>query len=164
MNIFALSDNAEEAARWHMDRHVVKMPLESAQMLCTALHLHGHAAKYKPAHPKHPCTLWSALNRENYIWLCGFGLELCREYTYRYGRRHASEDVINACMDRSGLLNPGVRTEFAQAMPDEYKNPCPILAYREYYRKGKSHLAVWSKRDIPCWYIEHTLVETSPLL
>ena len=152
MNIFVLSEDAGQAAIWHVDRHVVKMPLESAQLLCTSLHLHGHSARYKPTHTKHPCALWAAASRENYLWLCSFGLELCHEYSYRYGRRHASKDVIESCLNSSGLITPGTRTEFAQAMPDEYKNPSAVLAYREYYRKGKSHLAVWSKREVPEWF------------
>ncbi|RYF51626.1 MAG: hypothetical protein EOO38_02760 [Cytophagaceae bacterium] len=37
MNIFYLSDNLEECAEFHIDRHVTKMILESAQLLCMAL-------------------------------------------------------------------------------------------------------------------------------
>ena len=152
MNIFVLSLEPKEAAQWHMDRHVVKMPLESAQMLCTALYHHGYSSPYKPAHKNHPCTLWAAKSRSNFIWLCRLGLELCEEYTFRYKKEHKSGEVISFCKDMRILIPDGPLTSFAQAMPDEYKDACPLKAYREYYRKGKSHLASWRDREEPWWY------------
>lgn len=78
MNIFVLSEDVKEAAEWHVDRHVVKMPLETAQMLCTALSLNGNSnVEYKPAFFKHPCTIWAAATRDNFEWLCRLGVELC---------------------------------------------------------------------------------------
>ncbi len=154
MNIFVLSEDVKEAAEWHVDRHVVKMPLESAQMLCTALILNGcNDVAYKPAHVKHPCTLWAAATRSNFEWLCRLGVELCSEYTYRYGREHASERVIRSCHEKCSHIPAGVLTSFAQAMPIEYKGECAITAYRLYYVKGKSHLASWKHRSKPDWFL-----------
>jgi hypothetical protein len=62
------------------------------------------------------------------------------------------------CKSNCDLISDVPQTDFAQAMPDEYKNPNAIEAYREYYRKAKSHIAVWSKRDIPYWYSHSTCV------
>ena len=152
MNIFALSYDATEAAQFHMDRHVVKMPLESAQMLCTAVHIHGGSAIYKKAFVKHPCTIWAAKTRSNFDWLTNFGIALCVEYQYRYNRVHACRLVIEDCMSKRECIPEGELTTFAQAMPEEYKNECTLEAYREYYRKGKSHLAVWKGREKPHWY------------
>ena len=154
MNIFVLSEDVKEAAEWHVDRHVVKMPLESAQMLCTALIINGcNDVVYKPAHVKHPCTLCAAATRSNFEWLCRLGVELCSEYTYRYGREHASEKVIRSCHEKCSNIPAGVLTSFAQAMPIEYKGECAITAYRLYYVKGKSHLASWKNRSKPCWFL-----------
>jgi hypothetical protein len=159
MNIFVLSHDTKESAQWHLDKHIVKMPLESAQMLCTALHLSGgQNIPYKPAHIKHPCTLWTHQSKYNFLWLCELGLALCDEYTYRYGKEHKCREVIMFCKSNCDLISDVPRTDFAQAMPDEYKNPNAIEAYREYYRKAKSHIAVWSKRDIPYWYSPSTCV------
>jgi hypothetical protein len=154
MNIFALSMDAEQAAKWHMDKHVVKMPLETAQMLCSALHRHGHTALYKPGYVKHPCTVWCGNSRSNFEWLCGLGVELCKEFTYRYGKVHGSEKVIMDCISNAGNIPDGELTTFAMAMPVEFKKACPIEAYREYYRKAKAHLAFWRMRDEPVWYRE----------
>lgn len=35
MNLFILDSDVEKCAQAHIDKHVVKMPLEAAQMLCT---------------------------------------------------------------------------------------------------------------------------------
>ena len=88
MNIFALDNDVKVAAQWHVDKHVVKMPLETAQMLCTARHELGEKPEsipYKVAHKNHPCTIWCRTSSENYDWLCDLGMVLCKEYTYRYG-------------------------------------------------------------------------------
>ena len=156
MNIFALSFDPLEAAQWHMDKHIVKMPLETAQMLCTALHRHGHAAMYKPGFVKHPCTLWCGNTIENFDWLCKLGLELCKEFTYRYEKIHDCEKVILDCIANRHVIPDGQMTVFAKAMPVEFKKECPIESYREYYRKAKTHLATWKMRDEPPWYKEVT--------
>lgn len=151
MNIFALSYDVFDVASYHVDSHVVKMPLETAQMLCTNLVKLGIDSPYLPVHQKHPCTLWAGLTKENYSWLCDLGLALCMEFTYRYKKVHSCENVINYCLTKKNYLPSGGMTEFAQAMPDEYKDKDSIVAYRRYYIYGKKHLHKWSKRDIPYW-------------
>ena len=154
MNIFVLSLDPNEAARWHMDKHVVKMPLESAQMLCTALHRYGHNALYKPGYVKHPCTIWCGDSRSNFEWLCDLGIELCKEFTFRYGKIHSSEQVIEDCIKNKKVIPNEGMTIFAKAMPNEFKKACPIESYKEYYRKAKTHLATWKMREEPHWYKE----------
>lgn len=153
MNIFALTHDVIQCAEWHVDRHVVKMPLETSQMLCTNLHKIGVSAPYLPVHQKHPCTLWAGINQSNFAWLCDLGLALCMEYTYRYKKVHKSEDVIKLCIDHIGKLPEGEMTPFAQAMPDEFKHYDSIQAYRNYYTIGKSHLHVWTGREMPDWIV-----------
>ncbi len=149
MNIFVLSENPLECAEWHVNSHVIKMPLESAQMLCTVLHQKGVATPYKPCHMKHPCTIWAGKTIQNFSWLCDLGIALCNEYTFRYGKVHKSQEVIKFCWENMGILENGELTEFAQAMPDEYKDKDAVVAYRRYYKFGKSHLFSWKKRPIP---------------
>jgi hypothetical protein len=86
MNIFVVDEDPEVAARQLCDKHVVKMILETAQMLCTVAHNHGYEAPYKVAHPKHPCTLWAGKSAANWTWLIDHGLAMSEEYTERYGR------------------------------------------------------------------------------
>lgn len=155
MNIFVLDKDPNQAARWHFDKHVTKMLLESCQILCTALHQNTSLTDipYKPAHAKHPCTIWASSSRDNFEWLCYLGLALNDEYEYRYGKIHKCKAVLDYCIEHSIYLNNIGLTPFAQAMPDEYKNADPIIAYRNYYNLGKRHIkTVWTGRDFPPWW------------
>ena len=154
MNIFALSGKPREAAKWHVDKHVVKMPLETAQILCTVRHMYGDStAPYRSTHVNHPCFQWAAESVENYVWLCILGIELCTEYTYRYGKIHKCEAIIEECLMQvpHKLKNKG-RTKFVQAMPSHCKMDNSVLAYRNYYIQEKSHLAHWRNREMPYWW------------
>ena len=91
---------------------------------------------------------------ENYIWLCDLGLELCEEYTYRYGKRHKSQDIIEWCLiNTPNIPTNGDITPFALAMPDECKVGTAIDSYRAYYMLEKRNLASWKNRQTPEWYL-----------
>ena len=82
MNIFVLDTDPTIAAQMQCDKHVVKMPLECAQMLST---VHRHYGSddfqlYKSTHKHHPCTLWAASSRANYAWLFDHFRALNDEY------------------------------------------------------------------------------------
>lgn len=136
MNIFVLSRNPVEAAQMMKRGHLIKMPLESAQMLCTALWSKNISAPYKPAYPKHPCNLWVQKSNENFEWLVKHSLELCRLYTLVYEKQHASETVINECKNLLPFNNDRI-TPYAQAMPEKYKHTDSVIAYRSYYYHEK---------------------------
>jgi len=150
MNIFALDKDVSVASQYHVDRHIVKMPLETAQMLCTASWFCGIEAPYKPTHQKHPCNLWVLKSLDNYIWLCRLGIELCKEYKYRYNKTHACEKVIYNCyVNFPDLPLLGI-TKHALAMPEDCKiSTDPVLCYRKYYNEYKKHLFSWTKREKP---------------
>lgn len=155
MNIFALARDTVVAAQLHVDKHVVKMPLETAQMLCTVNHLYGkHDVPYKATHAKHPCTIWASQSVCNYKWLVDLGRQLCAEYEYRYGRQHKCLDVINAVAEPPSGVPDGPLTEFATAMPDECKLDDPVDSYRNYYRMKKHGMASWKGRPRPDWMPE----------
>ena len=61
MNIFALDIDVQKAAEYHCDKHVVKMILESAQMISTVFDKYDEHQSYmlKPCFQNHPCTLWA---------------------------------------------------------------------------------------------------------
>jgi len=161
LNIFVLSINPREAAKWHVDKHTVEMPIETAQILCTVRALYGDKdIPYRTTYIYHPCCHWAAESAENYVWLCILGIELCDEYTYRYGKTHKCEAIIENCLQKipKKIANKG-RTPFVQAMPEHCKMDDPILAYRNYYVTEKSHLASWRSRDIPDWWSECISIE-----
>ncbi len=152
MNIFVLDRNIKKCAQYHCDQHVSKMILESVQMLCTSLNKQGFLTPYKSTHVKHPCVLWVEESYSNFLWLKELAIELNREFTYRYDRNvdHASIKVLKA-IEKQKFSDIGL-TEFAQAMPDEYKfKNNAVRAYRNFYRGDKSKFAKWTKRSIPKW-------------
>lgn len=155
MNIFVLDQDAGACARAHVDKHVVKMPLETAQLLSTALLEHGappDAGLYKATHRNHPCAIWARETRANFDWLCLLGIELGLEYTHRYGKDHASIRVVSLAAEMYQLIPEGPLTPFALAMPEAYRCADPVTAYRAYYRGEKADLASWRCRETPAWW------------
>jgi hypothetical protein len=98
MNIFVLDWDVKKCATYHNDKHVVKMILETAQLLCGVHWSIGSEAPYKLSHKNHPCSVWVRQDLNNYLWLCELGLELCKEYSYRYGKRHKTQEIIEWCI------------------------------------------------------------------
>ncbi len=153
MNIFFLDRDIARAVRFHSDVHVVKMPLETAQILCAALHAHGLPAPYRPTHLRHPCVIWAAESRRHWRWLRRFGLALGREYTHRFGKVHACEAVMRGLPGAPPLPDAGWRDP-PQAMPEAYRGTDVVAAYRAYYRTEKAAFAGkgparWTRRRRP---------------
>jgi hypothetical protein len=144
MNIFFLHLIPTLCAMYHVDRHVVKMILETSQLLCTAIWCTGKEAPYKKTHENHPSAIWTRASKENWRWLKRLGIALCEEYEYRYGKHHKSRAILEGieCPDLPDLPF----TQPTQAMPNEYKNEDSIIAYRNYYLYGKKHLHSWKTR------------------
>ena len=158
MNIFYLDKSAVISAQYMCDKHVVKMILESAQLLCTAHHVCPTNAErpekfYKQTHMNHPSAIWARASTDNYLWLTAHAKALLSEYTHRYGKQHASTPVIMWCSaNRPNIPDLGF-TDMPQCMPDEYKMDDPVLGYRNYYKHGKAHLHNWKNRSVPYWII-----------
>ncbi|PSU64071.1 hypothetical protein CTM80_04870 [Photobacterium phosphoreum] len=154
MNIFILDQDIEKCAQYHYDQHVVKMILESVQLLCTALNKKGFTTPYKSTHINHPCVLWVEQSYDNFLWLKALTLALNKEYKYRYNKSidHKSIAVLaqisTYSYDAIGL------TPFVQAMPDDYKVKFDAIeAYRNFYRGDKAVFAKWTKRAPPSWFL-----------
>ena len=147
MNIFILDNSPAIAARYHADKHVPKMVLESAQMLSTVL-----KGPYKPTHANHPCTKWVAASRQNAEWLWLLADHLNIEYKERFGhsKNHKSWDAIEPIWREIRTLPDAGLTPFAQAMPEEYKQQSAVDAYRAYYR-SKPFVA-WARGPAPSWW------------
>lgn len=179
MNIFVLDTNPVLAAQAQCDKHIVKMPLESAQMLSTVHRLlDGTETKklsksgkrmvkhwtldsdiddlvYAPAHPKHPCTIWSTLTSANYDWHYEHFIALCDEFKMRYGKEHLSYTKLAKFLkNKPKNLPKGKLTTFPQAMFEDVKHPDTVTAYKNYYTKYKREFATWNRgRQQPTWWI-----------
>ena len=149
VNIFLLDYDHETCAQYHCDKHVVKMPLETTQMLSSVHWRHDAEGPYLPVHQKHPCTLWAGQTVENYKWLWKLGIALCKEYTFRYEKTHACERVLAILRCPPIKLKSRGVTKHPQAMPEEYKTPSSLLAYQQYYIGEKTRLSTWKKRKVP---------------
>ena len=153
MNIFVLHEDPIKAAEAHYDTHVIKMILESAQILCTVHHLLGGTAPYKPTHKNHPCTVWARQSLHNYLWLSYLAFGLNEEYKRRFNHTedHKSFTVIkNLPMPVLPIIG---LTDFAMAMPMEFVKDNAIESYRDYYAYGKSHLLKYTNTDKPDWLV-----------
>ena len=160
MNIFYFYDCPKKSAQAQPDKMLVKMPLETAQMLCTAhRELDGddyadEVGLYKRAYWNLPCTIWARECYDNYKWLYEHFIAVGDEYTFRYGKTHASITKLKDALyfhpdnieDKEGM------TTLAQAMPEEYKDEDPTVAYRNYCINEK-HYAKWERgRGKPTWW------------
>lgn len=180
MNIFYLSTDPREAAEWMVDRHVVKMILESAQLLCTAHRIidgteyqgstaTGRKARrwkldddreisfYSATHINHPSAVWCRQSLENYNWLVDHLYGLIEEYRYRYGKVHkiAQDDLAYKLQSPPYKLENWDFTQPPPAMDKQYiVSDNPVDNYRNYYKKGKVHLHRWTKRSPPPWLNE----------
>lgn len=182
MNIFILNQSAILSAQQQCDKHVVKMVLESAQMLSTAHRLldgKEHIRKsvsgkrnvkywemgsstlesklYKVAHPNHPCTIWTIESSENYNWHYEHFVALCEEYQYRYGKTHLSDSKLRETLKKLPKnIKQGGLTQFKLAMgsnPECIDINNPVESYRKFYKtKEKRFKMVWTKREVPTWF------------
>ena len=154
MNIFVTDPCPIQSARNLPDKHIVKMPLETCQMLAIIYSdwYYGVGKLYKKdgtpyatkrgAFRSHPCTIWAAANQYNLAWLIEHGLSLCVEYTERYGKVHTCLDVIyqaeriyRRCFNVNCKTQYNKVTDFTRAMPEDIKfdkTIDTITAYKRY--------------------------------
>ena len=172
MNLFLLSTDHKENARWHCDKHVVKMVLELVQMLYTCWQINstdnlprcaplckssGQRGYKKISNPKHPMAVWVRASKKNYMFTVKLAAALALEYRFRYDRDHGCADHVVWLAQHVPIYFPekGLRP-VPQCMPDEYKVPGDtVQAYRNYYIGEKARFAAWAKKDrvAPDWFI-----------
>jgi hypothetical protein len=176
MNIFYISKDPVQAAEWMVDKHVVKMILESAQLLSTAHRIldgqenlgkskTGRNVKrwilpdsregvlYSATHINHPSAVWCRQSVENYNWLADHMFALLYEYTYRYNKQHKIEGELSYMLQSPPFaLKEYDMTVMPSAMADEYKiSDDPLVNYRNYYKVGKVRMHKWTNRQPPEW-------------
>ena len=183
MNIFILDENPIKAAQLQCDKHVVKMIVESAQMLSTAHRmLDGYVEKrpsksgkrmvnywvhpnknrektlYKAVHHGHPCTVWTMESSANYDWHYEHFIALCKEYQHRYSKVHSTQKLLEeVLLNKPNNIPEKDLTPFALAMKHEPQ--CihegePVRSYRLYYQTKLARMPmVWSYRAQPEWFL-----------
>jgi len=185
MNIFVLHKDPVKAAQDQCDKHVVKMIVESAQMLSTVHRMLDGTTEtrpsksgktmvkywklddrrenllYKAVHMNHPCTVWTRESSSNYRWHYEHFVALCREYTYRYGKTHKTEELLGLEL---GLLPKNIPigdyTPFKLAMGSnpECMFTDPVKSYRAFYKTKQERFKMeWTKREVPGWFQHATI-------
>jgi len=173
MNIFVLDYDIKKCAEYHCATHTSKMVSEYAQILSTVItETTGHIVRssnlelykklypksmndtIKPTHSNHPCVLWAKKSMDNFKWLMSLLDALHDEWIYKFN--HDKNDIHGTYYKfLDGYIEPDLPsiglTEFALAMPEEYRKEDAVEAYREYYIKDKQHLHNWKNREVPYW-------------
>ena len=154
MNLFYLSRDPVEAAHMQCDKHVVKMILETAQMLSTAhLELDGNQVAYKATHKNHPSTVWVRSSLPAYRWAFQHLMALGDAYTKRYGKVHKTIDEHSDALSVPPRAIPDADfVDPPQCMYDECKRPDTVQAYQVYYNAKADE---WAAAGKPMkWYGE----------
>ena len=163
MNLFILDSNPVISASYHVDRHVVKMPTETAQMISFVYHdpelwqgeIPEFIMGFSKTHYKHPCSIWIRQSLSNFIYACKLGLALYNEYQYRYNqpeKHQRAKQIFEFALNNPPSIPDQGLTKFVVAMDEVYQlHECPVQNYRVYYKLGKPHLHNWSKREKPFW-------------
>lgn len=164
MNIFVLSNDPVEAAKFNCNKHVIKMTTELWQQLGSAVRKHGADDSDMPltksgnplgnSHPNHPCTLWVGKTRSNFMWAVEHAKELANQYSITYGKEHFCLSGIKHMESMANLIPDGKLTEFQQCMPDECKDKDAVVAYRNFYINVKNLVmeVKWKNRQVPYWF------------
>ena len=158
MNIFHLDKNPKLCAKYHCDKHVVKMILETGQMLCTAYQRHYGLKDdlYKPAYPHHPMTKWVGDSGGNFSFTIKLFDSLLDEYTHRYNKIHKTSR-INLLLNSKYINWHNMKGKFTTpplCMPDEYKLDDYIESYKNYYIGEKMYFAKYNYSETPHWLKE----------
>ena len=184
MNIFYLHEDPIQNAKWHIDKHIVKMPIEYAQLMSTAhrlldgemyigktaigrnikrwkLHDEREDILYKASHINHPSAIWVRESIENYFEMYKLYMAVLAEFTNRYGKVHGSSKPSIALIRPPKNIPMVKKTQLPQCMPEicKVKNN-PILAYRNYYIVEKNSFASWKNREIPEWFQTKDIMTT----
>lgn len=161
MNIFAIESDINGDVDWvksaqSLDNlRVVKMILESCQILSTVLNEQGIQAPYKSFNPKHPSCLWAAESSANFRALVVHCAAMLKEYTERFGKTHKCDAVLDqivALYDRDNF-DCHFSTPLKMAMPDHFKGDDIVESYRRYYA-NKSNMR-YPENKVPSWFVEY---------
>lgn len=181
MNIFILDENPVIAAQQQCDKHVVKMIVESAQMLSTAhrmldgiierrpsksgkttvnyykLEDEREDIVYKAVHFNHPCSIWTRESCVNYMWHYNHFKALCNEYTYRYGKVHSTDTKLREILRNkpNNIPHENHMTPFKLAMKSnpECMFKDAVKSYRAFYQTKQERFKMeWTNRERPEWF------------
>lgn len=152
MNLFYLSSDPVQAARYHCDQHVRKMLIEYAQMMSTAHRvLDGDDDRfYKKTHANHPTSVWVRSSRMSYFYTYNIWAECAAIYRESAGRDHATWSKLSNLLLLPPMKIPdGPAGPPPQCMDECFKQDDTVLAYQAMYRDDKSRFATFKYNGTP---------------
>ena len=155
MNIFVTSSCPDKCAEYLDDKRVVKMVLETAQILSTVVRFYGYEGKdvYKSTHKNHPCCVWARESKQNYLWLMRHFQALCVEYTNRFKKTHKSSYLYPELLALANIIPQGEMTPFANCAANaelgvSYKHIRDVHVAYQLYLNDR-----WdADKRTPTWY------------
>lgn len=166
MNLFYLAQDPEESVRYLCDKHVVKMTLETAQLLCGVYHMSNQSGPYVPyklTHKNHPVAVWSRDTKGNFDYLSEYFRCISNEYLFRYNKEHLSfTKCAHLCYSGNLSIPKGSFTVPPKCMPDEYKVSLgnsgvdTVESYRAYYAHKRDTIRPfrYTNRSVPTWLLK----------
>lgn len=165
VNFFYLDKNPEKCAKYYCDKHIIKIPIEIAQILSKIHHILKTKLDFAKIYANSKVVketlgpyLWTISSLENYIWTCKLGLELIKEYKYRFGKTsHKTEEVLQYLLDNPPHIESKDITPFIMTNKYDmfqYISTNPISNSRYNYCEMKCANDKWTKRTKPKWFVK----------
>ena len=96
-------------------------------------------------------SVWARQSSLNYRWLYDLFVALCDEYTYRYGKRHSTDEKLRVAlaMKPINILRKHLHNQPAMShYPDCIVEGDSLKSYHNYYIQAKNSFAKWTKRSV----------------
>jgi hypothetical protein len=173
VNFFYLDKDPKKCAEYYCNKHVLKIPIEIAQILSKIHHVLKSGIDYTQIYINSIVVkntigpyLWTIESYDNYIWTCKLGLELINEFKLRYNRdAHKTESVLQFLLNNPPKLPKIGITKFRGTNKFDmfqYISNDPIVCARYAYAELKCDNDSWSgriseplaNRKVPGWFIE----------
>lgn len=164
VNFFYLDKNPSKCAKYYCDKHVLKIPIEIAQILSKIHHVLKTKIDYEKIYANSKVVkeslgpyVWSLMSLDNYIWTCDLGLELINEYKFRFGKTSHKTELILFYLKENlpPIKNLGTTPFIMTNKYDmfQYISSNTITNARYNYAEMKCSNDKWTKRTKPKWFV-----------
>jgi hypothetical protein len=177
VNFFYLDSNPQICAQYYCNKHVLKIPIEIAQILSKVHHELKSDINYNLVYKNSLVVkntlgpyIWAIESHENYLWTCNLGIELINEYKLRYNKEsHKTESILLFLRNNPPKLPKIGITKFRGTNKYDmfqYVSKDPIVCARYNYAEMKCNNDSWTKRNIPDWFkkLSKTIIKKKKIL
>jgi Pyrimidine dimer DNA glycosylase len=148
MNIFFLDKDPKKAASYLYNKHLSKMQLETAQIICTCCYMNNIAAPYRPTHKNHPLVLWTAESKNNLEWLLDHAIGMNLEWTTKGKKEHSSYKISMEYGKKLLAVLPTIGLTGIPIAKNRYELNDAVNWYRNYYLSQKSHIRTKQENEV----------------